>query len=73
MGEPVPLLPRTGPERPPRAEADVLLQLRPLRAAVPASQRLKQLLKVALRRFAFRLVRLADAAPPGSGAERGEG
>lgn len=54
--------PPPGPERPP--EPDIALVLRPLKDDVPADHRLKQLLKVALRRFKFRVVGCTDIAPP---------
>jgi hypothetical protein len=60
MHEPTPLLPPVqGPPRPP--DPDVLLVLRPLRDAVPADARLRQLLKVAMRRFRFRCQKCVDA------------
>jgi hypothetical protein len=51
----------------PDPPADVWLHLRPLPARPgepPADQRLRALLKVALRRYRLRCEELRDAAPP---------
>jgi hypothetical protein len=63
----VPLLPRA--EEPPRPpEPDVPLVLRPLPGwGAPADQRLKRLLKAALRAYGFRTAGCTDLLPKGKG------
>src|SRR5262249_55076858 len=69
--EPVPLLPPVqGPPAPPAP--DFALVLRPLPSEVPATVRVRQLLKVALRRFRFRLLRLEEAPPAQPPSEGGK-
>jgi hypothetical protein len=59
---------------PAEPEPDVTFTLRPMADAVPVHHRLKQLLKVALRRFRFRLVALRDAHGAGpDGAQHAPG
>jgi hypothetical protein len=59
----VPLLPKQPGEAPPEAPPrlrDTLIVLRPLPSDVPADHRLRQLLKLALRRFRMRCLRCED-------------